>query len=100
MGELKLMGRTREGQAEIIVGQTLLQSAIELQLDWQYRCERGTCAQCRCMIEEGHLQLNGITDAEWDRMDEDELRAGYRLACQAKVLEADTTIAAKFAPYY
>ena len=83
---LTLKGRTVSKTVDIKVGRTLLDHAITHNIDLGFSCTRGTCARCRCYIEEGRALLNAPTDAEYDRLDEDELEQGYRLGCQAAIV--------------
>ncbi|WP_195571002.1 2Fe-2S iron-sulfur cluster-binding protein [Paenibacillus sp. 1001270B_150601_E10] len=99
MGELRLKGRTIEETMPTPVGSSLLQAALHLKVDWNYNCSRGTCARCRCQVIEGEQYLNDITDAEWNRMDEEEFEEGYRLSCQA-VIEQEGNIVAIHKPYF
>jgi ferredoxin len=46
---------------------------------------RGRCATCVIIAKEADESLSPPTDRERDLLTDDELRAGYRLACQAKV---------------
>lgn len=98
MGKIILKGITREGETTSQAGVTLLQAAINLDVDWNHRCTKGTCARCRCLIETGAEMLSDITDAEWNRLEEEEFEQGYRLACQA-VIEGDGDIHAINKPY-
>lgn len=90
---LDLKGRTVRKQVEPIIGQSLLDLALANQIDWQFSCTRGTCARCRCLVKEGGEHLGEITDAEWDRLDDDEFEQGYRLGCQAVVKTSGTIVA-------
>ncbi len=84
---LDLTGRTIHKQVETVVGQSLLDVALSHDIDWQFSCTRGTCARCRCLVTAGYERLSEVTDAEWDRLDDDELDQGYRLGCQAIIKE-------------
>ncbi|WP_309244731.1 2Fe-2S iron-sulfur cluster-binding protein [Cohnella silvisoli] len=88
MNLITLTGRTLTKTVEPQIGQSLLQLAQEASVDWQFNCSRGTCAKCRCFIVEGADLLAESSDAEWDRLGEEELDAGYRLGCQAIVVKA------------
>ncbi|MCI3920273.1 (2Fe-2S)-binding protein [Paenibacillus sp. TRM 82003] len=96
---LTLKGRTVEKTVEIRTGTSLLDHAIAHEIDVGFSCTRGTCARCRCYVEEGKELLNDPTDAEWDRMDEDELEAGFRLGCQA-VIRAEGVVKAVNRTYF
>ncbi|MDG0813119.1 2Fe-2S iron-sulfur cluster-binding protein [Cohnella rhizosphaerae] len=97
---LTLKGRTIERQTEPRVGATLLELALAAGADWQFNCSRGTCARCRCLVTEGGEHLAESTDAEWDRLGPDELDAGYRLGCQARVANAGGAISAVNRTYF
>ncbi|MBN2984325.1 MULTISPECIES: 2Fe-2S iron-sulfur cluster-binding protein [Cohnella] len=96
---LTLTGRTLTRTAEPPVGSTLLEAAVKLGVDWQFNCSRGTCARCRCLVKEGRELLAEPNDAEWNRLDPEELEEGYRLGCQA-VIERAGTIAAVNRTYF
>ncbi|TJY44606.1 (2Fe-2S)-binding protein [Cohnella pontilimi] len=85
-----LTGRTRTKETESRTGISLLEHALRADVDWGFNCSRGTCARCRCYIAEGSDLLEEPTDAEWDRLGPDELDAGFRLGCQAKVARTGT----------
>ena len=96
---LTLTGRTLTKTVEAKIGGTLLEHALSSGIDWQFNCSRGTCARCRCLIVEGAEWLAEPTDAEWDRLDPEELEAEYRLGCQA-VVAAEGKIVAANRPYF
>jgi len=96
---LTLTGRTVSKTVPIEIGATLLAHARRFGIDWQFNCSRGTCARCRCKIESGAHLLAEPTDAEWDRLDPEELDAGYRLGCQATVVKQGELVAAN-RPYF
>lgn len=96
---LKLIGRKNEKQVEIETGQTILDHALKTNVDWGFSCIRGTCARCRTLVIEGMDLLNEPTEEEEDRLDEDELKEGYRLGCQA-VLRKKGTIVAQNKSYF
>ncbi|MGZ9586894.1 2Fe-2S iron-sulfur cluster-binding protein [Paenibacillus marinisediminis] len=98
MGKTVLRGLTKEVEIETPTGVTLLRAAIDQDVDWNHRCTKGTCARCRCIVEEGAQYLGEVTDAEWNRLEEGEFDQGYRLACQA-VIETEGDIRATNKPY-
>ncbi|EXX92187.1 ferredoxin [Paenibacillus darwinianus] len=89
---LLLKGRAKSAQVEAESGFTILDLAIKAGVDWGYSCTRGTCARCRTFVEEGAGFLEDVTDAEWDRLEPEELEQGYRAACQAIVKAGAGTI--------
>lgn len=82
---ITLRGRTIQKTVPAEPGLSLLDHARKHGVDFGYNCTRGTCARCRCYVAEGRELLDEVTDAEYDRMDEDEFEQGYRLGCQAVV---------------
>lgn len=96
---ITLTGRTLTKSVETQIGKSLLKIAQESSIDWQFNCSRGTCARCRCIVQEGAELLSESSDAEWDRLGPDELDAGYRLGCQA-VVEREGVIKAVNKTYF
>ncbi len=76
-------------RAEARAGQTILEVAREVGVDIEAVCGgRGTCGKCKVIVADG---LSPLTDQEKKLISEDEIRRGYRLACQTVVL-ADTDV--------
>lgn len=96
---VQLMGRTVTKSVEPKLGVSLLQHALQHDIDWQHLCTRGTCARCRCFIEEGMDHLEEPTQAEHDRLDPEEMEEGFRLGCQA-VVKSDGNIIARNKTYF
>jgi len=97
---LILKGRTKTAEVEPQDGLSILDHAMKAGVDWGFSCTRGTCARCRCLVEEGAEFLEEATDAEWDRLEPEELEEGYRLGCQAVVKIGAGTIRAVNRPYF
>jgi 2Fe-2S ferredoxin len=97
---LEIKGRTKTAVVETDSGLSILDHALKHDVDWGFSCTRGTCARCRCLIEEGMEFLEPVTDAEWDRLEQQELDEGYRLGCQALVKADAGTIRAINKPYF
>lgn len=96
---LVLKGRRNEKSVEAETGLTILDLALKHEVDWGFSCTRGTCARCRCLIEEGAQYLAEPTEEEEDRLTEEEIAEGYRLGCQALIKESGTIqVTAK--PYF
>ncbi|MFD2672883.1 2Fe-2S iron-sulfur cluster-binding protein [Marinicrinis sediminis] len=87
---IHLQAKTKAADIELDTEKTLLDLALANNLDWGFACTRGTCARCRCLIEEGSEHLNEPTDAELDRLGSEEIQEGYRLACQAEPVREGT----------
>ncbi|MWC28453.1 2Fe-2S iron-sulfur cluster-binding protein [Paenibacillus sp. MMS18-CY102] len=97
---LELKGKTKSATIEPVEGLSLLDLALKANVDWQFSCSRGTCARCRCQIEEGGNLLGEITDSEWDRLEPEEFDQGFRLGCQAIVESTEGRIVAVNKPYF
>ncbi|MBP3964458.1 2Fe-2S iron-sulfur cluster-binding protein [Paenibacillus lignilyticus] len=97
---LELKGRSKSATVYPLQGMSLLDMAMKHDIDWAFSCSRGTCARCRCQIEEGAEFLEEVTDAEWDRLEPSELEEGYRLGCQAIIKKNAGTIKAVNRPYF
>ncbi|MFC4103738.1 2Fe-2S iron-sulfur cluster-binding protein [Paenibacillus xanthanilyticus] len=97
---IELVTRTKTAEVEAEEGMSLLDLAVKHKVDWLFSCTRGTCARCRCLVEEGGEFLEEVTDAEWDRMEPEEFDQGYRLACQAIVKPGAGRIKAVNKPYF
>lgn len=69
-------------EVEVPAGQSMLQAVLEAGYDFPHSCKVGTCMSCRCRLISG--KVNAIRDFSYVLSGE-ELRAGYILACQAKV---------------
>jgi 2Fe-2S ferredoxin len=91
--KVQLIGRSKDKQVEAETGLSLLDLALKHDVDWGFSCTQGTCARCRCLIESGMEHLDEPTDAELNRLDEEELEDGYRLGCQAVIIKQGDIIA-------
>jgi NAD(P)H-flavin reductase len=63
-------------------GQSVLQAALEAGVDFPHSCKVGTCMACRCRLLSG--KVKAIRDFSYV-LSAEELKAGYILACQAKI---------------
>jgi uncharacterized 2Fe-2S/4Fe-4S cluster protein (DUF4445 family) len=81
--DLQPVGR----RVEISMEQTLLDAAQAVGVELIAVCGgTGTCATCRVRLMSG--ELTPVTANEEFELSEDELKAGYRLACQARPLSS------------
>jgi 2Fe-2S ferredoxin len=83
---IELIARLRSKTVEAEASFSILDLAIKHEIPWLFNCTHGTCARCRCLVSEGLDLLNEPTEAELDRLEPEEFKKGYRLACQTKVL--------------
>ncbi|GAB4308201.1 MAG: ASKHA domain-containing protein [Promethearchaeota archaeon] len=71
----------------VVTGSTLLDAVNTLGHAISSVCGgAGTCGKCRLVVVEGASSLGDPTAAEEKRLGDQLLEAGYRLACQAKLL--------------
>lgn len=63
---------------DIAPGRTLLDAALDAGLDAPFACRAGVCSTCRCKVTKGSATM--LTN---HALEDDELRDGYVLSCQA-----------------
>jgi ring-1,2-phenylacetyl-CoA epoxidase subunit PaaE len=59
-------------------GQSVLEAALENNLDAPFACKAGVCSTCMCKVLEGEVEMlsnHALEDYEVER--------GYRLSCQS-----------------
>jgi ring-1,2-phenylacetyl-CoA epoxidase subunit PaaE len=59
-------------------GESILDAALKAGADLPYACKAGVCCTCRAKLVEGEVRM----DANYT-LEDAELEAGYRLACQS-----------------
>ena len=57
-----------------------------------FKCGGGLCGTCRCHIDAGLENLDAVKDKERNHLTEEDLRNGYRMACQTFVLAGDVSV--------
>lgn len=67
--------------------QTILEAALDLDIDLPYSCQAGMCTACMGRCVSGKVQLD-----EEDGLSESELKAGYILTCVAHPVGRDVVI--------
>ncbi|MCJ0764445.1 2Fe-2S iron-sulfur cluster-binding protein [Variovorax terrae] len=60
----------------------LLRVSLREQGGIPFKCGGGLCGTCRCKIEQGLENTDGIKDKERKHLSEADIRDGYRMACQ------------------
>jgi uncharacterized 2Fe-2S/4Fe-4S cluster protein (DUF4445 family) len=72
---------------EVSEGDSLIRTALQAGVHINASCGgEGVCAKCRVQVEQGEV-ADGLTE----RLSPEDIEAGYRLACQAKI-KGDATI--------
>ena len=67
--------------------QTILEAALELDIDLPYSCQAGMCTACMGKCTSGKVQLD-----EEDGLTKAELAAGFILTCVAHPLSKDVVV--------
>lgn len=63
----------------------LLRVSLREQGGIPFKCGGGICGTCRCKIERGLEHTDAVKPKERKHLNDDDLRAGYRMACQTFV---------------
>ncbi|MBD2845177.1 (2Fe-2S)-binding protein [Paenibacillus sp. IB182496] len=98
--QVELKGKRATAEVEGEPGLSVLDLALKHNVEWGFSCTRGTCARCRCLVSEGMELLEEATDAEWDRLGDEELEQGYRLGCQAVLRIGEGRVSAENKTYF
>lgn len=81
---------TMDGESfdvKVGAGKTILEAAMDAQLDPPYSCQAGICTTCKAMLHNGEIHME-----ENEGLTEEELQEGYILTCQAHPLTADVEL--------
>jgi ring-1,2-phenylacetyl-CoA epoxidase subunit PaaE len=68
-------------------GRSILDAALAVRPDAPYACKGGVCGTCRCRLVEGEVRMDHAYALE-----EDEIGAGVRLACQSHPVSDTVTV--------
>ena len=63
----------------------LLRTSIREKGGIPFKCGGGLCGTCRCRIESGLAHTDAVKPKERKHLTEEDLRQGYRMACQTFV---------------
>ena len=66
-------------------GGNLLRISLREQGGIPFKCGGGLCGTCKCLIETGLQHTDAVKPKERKHLSEDDLRQGYRMACQTFV---------------
>ena len=85
--DLKVTLHGQQYSIRVNPGQTLLQAMLANGISAPYSCEGGVCGTCRCSMTEGKADMNNNLI-----LDEEELKRGDILPCQAVALTESITL--------
>lgn len=74
---------------EVPAGQTLLEAALKNGVPFPHNCTVGTCGSCKCRLKAG--RVSALTDFGYT-LSQQEIAAGFILACQAIVKDPLTQV--------
>jgi ferredoxin len=57
-----------------------------------FKCGGGLCGTCRCRIESGLENTDAVKPKERNHLSEEDLRDGYRMACQTFIVKGDVSV--------
>ena len=87
MSDYKIKFLPYNKEVKVPAGETLIRAAMEAGVHINASCGgEGACGKCRVLIESGELS-GGITK----RLRDDDIKKGYRLACQS-IVTGDVTV--------
>jgi ferredoxin len=90
---MPLMTFQTSGKAiEVDKDANLLRTSIRYEGSVPFKCGGGLCGTCKVRIVEGSENLSKIMKKEIDRLGEEKISQGYRLACQT-FITGDVTLA-------
>ncbi|WP_394236724.1 2Fe-2S iron-sulfur cluster-binding protein [Niallia oryzisoli] len=69
-------------QVKVQKGQSILDAALEQNLNLEYSCKKGTCGKCKVKVVGGGTYLQPVNSREEKKLHY-LTKSGYRLACQA-----------------
>ena len=66
-------------------GGNLLRISLREQGGIPFKCGGGLCGTCKCLVEKGVEHTDAVKAKEKKHLSEDELKQGWRMACQTFV---------------
>jgi ferredoxin len=88
---------SEDRKIQIDEGSNLLFEAASRAIPIPYRCTRGNCGTCVIQVIEGLDKINEVLPLEEEKLGNEAVRQGYRLACQTHVY-GDVTIKVNRSP--
>jgi ferredoxin len=84
--------QTSDKTIEVANDANLLRTSIRYEGSVPFKCGGGLCGTCKVRIVEGNDNLSKVMKKEIDRLGEEKISQGFRLACQT-FITGDVTIA-------
>ena len=78
INNVKVILDGEEFQLELEEGQSILDAAIEADIDPPYACQAAACCTCRAKVLEGSVKMD-----DSDMLTDWEIKEGYILTCQS-----------------
>lgn len=85
--EIRLRIDQEDHQLEVTADQSILDAAIEANLDPPYACTAGICTTCRAKLKAGNVRMDQSAGLSQQELDE-----GYILTCQAHPTESGVEV--------
>jgi ferredoxin len=70
----------------------LLRVSLREQGGIPFKCGGGICGTCKCKIEHGIWNTDEVKAKERKHLSEEQIREGYRMACQTFILKGDVKV--------
>jgi ferredoxin len=70
---------------EVSKDANLLRTSIRYEGSVPFKCGAGLCGTCKVRIVEGRENLSKVMKKEVDRLGEEKISQGFRLACQTSI---------------
>jgi ferredoxin len=88
----KLTFETSGKSIDVDQDANLLRTSIRYEGSVPYKCGGGLCGTCRVRIVDGHEHVSNVMKKEINKLGQEKIDQGYRLACQT-FISGDVTIA-------
>lgn len=89
----KVFFKNRRKAVTVDSGYSVLEAALEHKVPIYHTCGgNASCSTCRVIVINGQEHLSAVDEAESRVLDAFDLKAPYRLACQAFILKGDVEV--------
>ncbi|KHJ39120.1 3-ketosteroid-9-alpha-hydroxylase reductase subunit [Pedobacter glucosidilyticus] len=73
---IKIKFQSTEYTLEVAKGKTILEAALDYEIDLPYSCQTGSCSTCKAVLQSGEVKMIGLTENRDDLNDNE-----YLLCC-------------------